>query len=371
MMLQLPQLEAKGTVERMAAPNVIKIVSDTQQPWFLRFSPETKVEITGKAKPDMLVPGTYISFVANVNQKASRVEEKVGKVTIFVPSIKAQIGAIPEQEAALAASAIGMNMGPGMNPAGRPHPAGGAKPGARAAGPGAGPAPFGLDLGPGQSFGAGPARGAGKPPAKGRAATEAFEIRGQIASIKAGKITLYVPNQYFKPSLKVELTDDPEVDIGIEGLIRQCPPLGSLLQPGDKIEAKGRQVAENGGDVTEMKITLRSPVSADSQAQTAKKPHTKPGPVGRSKKPKETEDASDEKPDKETDKERVGANDLRKGRPKAAAKEAKDDDVVIEGQDDETPAKPKRPQRGSSPQQTKGTESGDHQDSPKGEAQDN
>jgi hypothetical protein len=46
--MQLPQLETKGTVEGMVTANVIKINTDANQAWFLKISPEAKLEITGR-----------------------------------------------------------------------------------------------------------------------------------------------------------------------------------------------------------------------------------------------------------------------------------------------------------------------------------
>jgi len=303
--MQFPQLETKGTVEGMVMPNVIKINTDAKQAWFLKISPEAKLEITGTAKADVLAPGQYIKFVANVNQRTARVEEKVSKLTLFAPSIKDQVGAIPEQEAAsalAAATAAAKNPGAGANPGG-----------------------FGANAG----FGASPA--AGKAAAKGRAlGTDSFEVKGRISSIKAGKVTLYVPNQYFKSTLKIELAEAPEISVEMEGTAAQCP---LIARQGDKVEARGRQVAENGGEIHELKVTLTEPLSAESQKKT---PRGKTAAGARSKKPEDSEEPAEEKqPKGET--EKPG----HKAHPKTATKgESKDDQAEP---DADAPAKAKKP----------------------------
>ena len=78
------------------AVNAMKITSDAKQSWLLRFSPETRVEIKGKSSADMLGHGTYVAFTAEVNKKTARIEEKVGKLAVFIPSNRMQVGAVPE-----------------------------------------------------------------------------------------------------------------------------------------------------------------------------------------------------------------------------------------------------------------------------------
>ncbi len=261
-MRNLPQLEIQGTVD-IVAINAMKITTDSKQTWVLRLSPETRVEIKGNANLAMLSHGTYVSFVAEVNQKTSRVEEKVGQLAIFVPSNRMPVGAVPEG-AAGAGGAFGLNVGADQ-PFGGP-----------AAGAG----------------GRGAARGAGKSAVK---ATESFDIKGQITSIKGDKITLLVPNQYFKRSLRIELTENPEVTLDVNAPLVNCPPLPSLVKQGDRVEVKGHQVAESMGTVAELRILMGDAGAEETPKKGPGKagPATKDAPKGRAKPAKDAADSED------------------------------------------------------------------------------
>lgn len=308
--VDLPQLEARGTVEAMVAPNVIKIVSDSNQSWFLRVSPQSRIEITGKAAPDMLSPGQNIKFVAKVNTKYGRIEEPVDKVTLFAPSMLDPLGALPEEDAAAAAAAYAAAKKGGREGA-EPAPAfgfGQAQQGAGAAGLGARHAP-----------------GAARAGAKARAPlSDSYEIKGRISSIKADKVTLSVPNPYFKSTLRFDLAAEVDVSVQMEGTAAQCP---LIARPGDKVEARGRQVAENGGDVNEIKITLTEPLTAETQ----KKPRAKLPATGRTKKSEDADEPAEEKD---------AAKRPGKDRPASPAK----DETAEEPSDptDEAPAKAKK-----------------------------
>lgn len=302
----MPQLEARGTVEGMVSPNVFKISTDSKQIWYLRFSPETRVEITGKAKPDVLQPGVTVSLVATVNVRTGRVDDKVGKLTIFVPTMTIPLGALPEQEAAAAfAAAAAKAEGPGKP--GAAVPRAGGKPVEPA-----GPPPDGIP----------PARengGRGGAKARLKSTSEFFDIKGRITGVKGDTIQLYVPNPYFKPAMKIEVADDVEVDVAMEGTATQCSP---IIRPGDTIEARGRQVAQNGGDIQELKITLVEPLS--TAVPTGKRGRGKAAAQG--KKTDGPEEPKDE-PDKsgKSDKGKDGADAKPNEKPKDEANPASED----------------------------------------------
>jgi len=325
--MDLPQLEARGTVEAMVAPNVIRILSDSNQAWFLRVSPQTRIEITGKAKPDMLSPGQNVKFVAKVNPKFGRVEEPVDKVTLFAPSVLDPLGALPEEEAVAAAAAFAAAKREGAGPA----PKIGLQPGFGAHAE-LGHAP-GMAAGAHPGFGARHGPGAGKAGGKTRAAaSDSFEIKGRISSIKAGKVTLSVPNPYFKSTLRFDLAEEVDVSVQMEGTAAQCP---LIARQGDKVEARGRQVAENGGDVSEIKITLTEPLTTETQ----KKPRAKIATTGRTKKSEESQEPAEDKD---------GAREPVKDRPKAASKEEPSEEPSDEA---DVPAKGKK----AAPRKTEGT----------------
>lgn len=266
-MRNLPQLDLQGTVDYVAVPG-LKLTSDAKQTWMLRVTTETKVEIKGKASQDKLVPGTYIAFTAEVNKKGARVDEKVKEVTIFTPSNRMQVGAVPEGAGLSGMS--GLNVGGSDQPFGAAAPAAGGK-------------------------GAGRSKGAAKNAAKAAAGktTETFEVKGQISSIKSGKVTLKVPNDYFKASLRFELAEDAEVSVDIEGTLASCGPLPSLIKPGDRVEVKGVQMAENAGNVSELKVTLGGAAGEEPAAKGEGKGRAKADAKEGKGKDKEKADSED------------------------------------------------------------------------------
>lgn len=254
----LPQLDIQGTVDGVAV-GMLRVTSDTKQTWLLRVSGETRVEVKGKASADLLGPGTYIAFTAEVNKKGPRIEEKVKEVAIFTPSHRMQVGAVPEG-AGLAGGMAGLNVGDDQ--------------------------PFGAGAGAGKAAGKGrtSSKAAAKGSSKASAKTsEFYEIKGQITSIKGGRVTLKVPNEHFRSSLRFELAEDVEVSLDIEGTLANCGPLPSLVKQGDRVEIKGVQVAENGGNVSDLKVVLAGEAAAED---TPKKAQGKAGPAGKEAKPR-------------------------------------------------------------------------------------
>ena len=120
--------------------------------------------------------------------------------------------------------------------------------------------------------------GAGKSGRKGGRATggektggpnvRTYDVSGRITAIKNGKVTLQVPNSYFKASLKLELTDDPEIAVELID-----PRSLMLVRPGDKVRAVGSQVGENVGRLQDIQIVLAAPLSSGGASK--KKPATK------------------------------------------------------------------------------------------------
>ncbi len=219
-----PLVEASGTIDAVA-PGLIRIKTPIGQLWVLQVSRETKVRVTGTAKKDVLRPGSFIRFTADVDKPQSRAQDQVGKLTLFTPSRERPPGAFPDQK--------GLDLAAGDNA-------------------------FGADL-PGK-----------KPRAKRKAARgketrppiERFEIFGQIRGIsKEGKLTVYVPlNRYFKPPLEIELSEEPEIELDLTGI-----SAFRLAKKGDEVEARGRQVSPAtplspaAAQLTELTIKLAEP----------------------------------------------------------------------------------------------------------------
>jgi len=281
-----PQLQIQGTVDAVAVA-FLRVTSDTKQTWLLRVGGETRVEVKGKASADMLGPGTHIAFTAEVNKKGARIEEKVKEVAIFAPSARMQVGAVPEG-AGLAGGMAGLNLGDDQ-----PFGAGGAGAGKAAGKKAAGRA----------------AKGSARAPVK---ASETYEIKGQIVSIKNGRVTLKVPNEYFKSSLRFELAEDVAVSMDIDGALAECGPLPSLVKQGDRVEITGHQVAESAGMVTELRVSL----GGESAAEDA--PMKGQGKAGAAGKEKEAKGRAKAAKDDATDEDDAAAK--KKGAAKKKAK---------------------------------------------------
>ncbi len=210
-----------GTIEALG-PGFLQIKSLTGQQSVIQLLENTTVHVTGTAKVDVIGPGTFISFVAEVDKRRSEVQDKVGRLTIFTPSAERPLGAFP---GGAAGAALGANAFE-ANPAALP-----------------------------------PAADAGPP-------VETFEIVGQIKGIdKSGKLMLFVPNQYFKPAVEIELAEEPEIHLDLSG-----PAMLRFVKPGDKVQARGRQVAPNVTQVTELTVELAEPLTTVKPKDPKKKP---------------------------------------------------------------------------------------------------
>jgi len=204
----LPPVTAFGTVEAMA-PWKMQITTDSGQAWLLQFLPNSEVNVMGTAAPEFLAPGQYVSFNAHVDKHSSRVDEKIARLKIFTPNETRILGAFPRGTGAFAA-------GEGSQAESRED------------------------------------SGAGEAPPPG---TEPFQIAGRISSVKNGKLVVLAPNQYFKPSLKLELAEKPEIELDITG-----SALYQLARKGDKVEAGGSQLAPQVMQVHEAKVILSEPL---------------------------------------------------------------------------------------------------------------
>jgi len=303
---RLPDLRIDGTVEAVR-PGLLQVVSSTGQAWLLRVAPDAKTQITGKATPDFLGPGQCIAFVADVDVKRSRVEQPVSKITVFNPSLDQPLGAGPDQ--GLGGIIFGEKGKEKKGERGRPPlgPGAGLGPGApgQGFGPGAG-AGFGGGADLGAAGGGSDARGAGRrsrsgsssgPGGKAAPATQSLEVRGQITTNKAGKVTLHVPNAPFKSALKIEIADSAEIDVQLSSLAAL-----TLAQKGDKVRAHGLQLGEAMGQAREIEITLGQTLGAGQAkkrlvAKTERTPRTKKAPEAEEKAPGPTGDQdSDQKP---------------------------------------------------------------------------
>jgi hypothetical protein len=240
----LPQLQTTGTVEAVK-PGFIKVSSAANQEWILQVVPNVRCSVTGKATPEGLAPGFFIRFTAEVNKRGA-VEKKVGKLTIFTPSQVRQPGAEPDS--GMGTTTFGPRPGDDTRGDEKPKPAFGAG----AVAPDAGRA-------------AGARKAGAQPGAAGKAAgPQVYDIRGQIVGVSNGRLNLQVPNTYFRPSLRVEVAEDADIDVELDDAMAY-----TVARKGDKVRIQGRQGLGNLGYAEEVEIILSEPLGA-SQADGKK-----------------------------------------------------------------------------------------------------
>jgi hypothetical protein len=228
----LPAVQMAGTVDAVV-PGWIRVLSESNQPWVFQVRPTAKCKLTGKANPDALAPGYYVRFVGEVNKRGA-VEQKVAKLTIFTPSQFRQPGAEPD---------LGFGTSFGARAGEERKAEGGAKP----AGFGAGAADAGRAPAGARKAGAGGKGGA----------PELYDIRGQIVGVSNGRLSVHVPNAYFRPSLRVEVAEDADIDVELDDARALA-----LARKGDKVRIQGRQSAGNRGFAEDLDIILGDPLGA-------------------------------------------------------------------------------------------------------------
>jgi hypothetical protein len=238
--IQLVPIQLTGTVAGVK-PGMIAVTTPVGETWALSIPPKTEVRLTGTAEPDVLSPGMYVRFIAPVDKQRSLVQGKVAKLVIFSPS--EETGRMPgvfysgqEGDEAAAQPNPGMppNLPEGRNAGLRPGPRRGRDPGVPAKA-------------------APPDRNAD---AKDKAAAnvETFDIRGRITAVKGRWLTVSARNTFFKPVLKIELADKPEISLDMNTY--------SLAKSGDKISARGVQVGAQAVQAMQMAIELGEPLGA-------------------------------------------------------------------------------------------------------------
>ncbi len=147
-------LKLSGVIEALA-PGRIQMVTDAGEAWLLQVMSQADVEVTGTATPEFLAPGQFVSFVAQVDTRHSKIDAQVGSLTIFTPDQEHMLGAFPE------------------GPAG---------------------------AGPGQPGPGGDQPAAAQPPPDARAARAAlpdlqtFEIAGRITRLRNGEMLVAIPS---------------------------------------------------------------------------------------------------------------------------------------------------------------------------------
>jgi hypothetical protein len=220
---QPQRVEPNGTIA-LIGRGVIALTTAAGETWRVQVAPNAQVQVLGTATPDVLAPGQYVAFTAQVDKKRAAVQDKVTKLKIFTPSEHQMVGAFPGQ-GGLGAGGLGAGAG--------------------------GAPPVKQDRGAAADTG---------PP------VEEFEIGAQIRSIKKPKLSLFAPNPFFRPTFEIELAEEPEISLDLAGM-----KYAMLAKPGDRIQARGTQVGPNAAQVNEVTIELAEPWGSQ-QAAANKRP---------------------------------------------------------------------------------------------------
>ncbi len=234
-----------------AQPGLININTLTGEPWTLRVSANAYVRVAGKAEEDVLRPGTHVRFEATVDKKTSKVLDKVSKLTVFVPTKEEfrSLGVFLPGQCLNPFEHLGKYQTPQEVPVLQP----GTKPSAQQKPPSDKITP--ADLQP-------------LPEGKAAPTVRRYDIHGQIVSIKGKFMTVFVPTDLFKPNLRVELADNLELEVDLNNYLS--------AQPGDKVAARGIQVAPKTLEVLEVLIERQEPLSTKRKPKTIARQPGKP-----------------------------------------------------------------------------------------------
>ncbi|NQU24359.1 MAG: hypothetical protein HQ567_24005 [Candidatus Nealsonbacteria bacterium] len=229
-------IQLVGTVAGVR-PGMISVTTPAGEVWGLKVPQRAKIKVTGPAEKEVLRKGHFVRFLVTVNKRYSKSVGEVSQMTIFTPSqeLGRRVGVFYPGQAEAAAMGPNPGMQPAMPPGMPPLPA----------------APKGT-----------------KPPPPPK--EEMFDVRAQVRDIKGKRMTVYVPNKFFKPLLKVELAEDVAIELDLNTY--------SVVVEGDKLTALGVRIAPKGVEAIQVAIELSTPLTASGRKPTS--PIGK-GPIGR------------------------------------------------------------------------------------------
>ncbi len=258
---QMPRLEATGQVDAVA-PGFIRMVASDGQIWTLRLAANARLRLRGAMEAQLIQSGQFIRFEGTVDHKTCEVEEKLEQITVFTPAQDnpdTQLGAFPVQPegGGTPGDPFSQPQGGAPNPFSQPL---GGVPGADQAAPApTRPARTGGRASRRSRAGRGRKRGGPPPVVKAE-----YDIRGQIREIdRNGTLTVFVPNVFFRPAVKVNLADDVQVAVELAG-----PAVLGLTAKGDRIEARGVQIGPAVAEVAEVTIEKAEPIAPGDTRRT-------------------------------------------------------------------------------------------------------
>jgi len=235
---ELPKFNLSGTLDRLDGRRIV-LTTEAGYTWILQPKRNLQVELTGKAKPAFLAPGQFIAFLAKLDTKRGTTVEKVARLTVFLPDKRRQPGILPDlgfgdlEKETLTKRQGSLTETLGNNPSAARSELSAAS----------GSAPGGK-------------KGRSAAAKVSTANIESFVIHGKIISIKKGRLLVQVPeNMFVKPSLKVEVAEDANIDVELSGVSALA-----FVRPGDHIQARGDQIGEGMGYANILTFRLAQPL---------------------------------------------------------------------------------------------------------------
>ena len=215
----------------------IEVKAANGRNWVLKLQPGvTNVKVGGSAEPEMLTPGTCVRFVARIDKRTSKGQEKIASIMLF------------NETPGVTERTLGVELA-GERPQGNEDD------------PNAAGLPLGPDAGTGilddgaaggkSSKRRGPAA---KGPDKSVPDVAAYDVCAEIVSYQRGRLTVSVQNRFLKPKITVELAPDAQIGLDLDDL--------SLAKPGDKISATGYYATPGLCEqVDSVEVTLSNPLA--------------------------------------------------------------------------------------------------------------
>jgi hypothetical protein len=230
--------------------------------WTVNLGNTTHVKVKGTAVPELIAPRVSVRFVASIDKKTGKAQDKLDKITIFTPTqgvANRTLGVEFAKDAQQsddddAARPGGMPRGPGGPPNGRGRGPGMPPPGQ---GPQAGQPP-GADAGiPGTNDEPPAAKQTKRGGRAGKGASvpdvASYEVCGQVASYHNHRLAVTAPNRFFKAHITAELSPDAEIALDLADL--------TVARPGDKVSANGYSITKGVCIHTDsLVITLANPL---------------------------------------------------------------------------------------------------------------
>jgi hypothetical protein len=226
--IQYVPKDVEGTVAGMR-PGAMLVSTGQNDAWTFQLPGDMTVRIVGKAEADQIRAGQYIRFQATVDKKQSKVVDKVSRVTLFTPGkddLRTPGVFLPGQ--CLDAADLKFKEKE---------------------------LPDGLSADPAKLF-----NSITQPEEKSKSESkngsesneQLFDIHAQITAVKGSTLTINAPNSRFKSTLRMELADNPAIDLDLTDF--------SLVKPGDKVIGRGIQLGPRLLQCTDMVIRLAEPL---------------------------------------------------------------------------------------------------------------